>query len=160
MALTAWALPSGGFSECANDKRIWTRTGPMTQHTHPWSPSWGLRGLRLWLTELRRAFGSHSRRVTIRIPKGTPEGTGGDTGLELARGEVQEEPLLSHSGGSPMSQHWQGPQELGAGASSSHAQRNQAAGAAGEALPSRARLRGDSPSTDHWAGLQKSSLLA
>lgn len=102
--------------------------------------------------------------ATIWVPKETPEGTGGDTGLELSRGEVQEELLLSHSGGSPMSQHWQGPQELGAGASSSHAQRNQIAGAVGEALPSRARLRGDSSRTrvwrtDPWVGLQKFSLL-
>lgn len=46
-------------------------------------------------------------------------------------GEFQEEPLLSHSRGSPMSQHWQGPQELGAGASSSHTLRNQAVQALG-----------------------------
>lgn len=45
---------------------------------------------------------------------------------ELSRGEFQEAQLLSHSPGSPMTQHWQGPQELGVGVSSSHAQRNQA----------------------------------
>lgn len=49
------------------------------------------------------------------VSKKTPEGTEGDMGLEISQ-EVQEEPLLSHSPGSPMSQHWQGPQELGAGA--------------------------------------------
>lgn len=52
-------------------------------------------------------------------------------GWELSRGEFQEAQLLSHSPGSPMSQHWQGPQELGAGASSSHARTNQAAWALG-----------------------------
>lgn len=36
-------------------------------------------------------------------------------GWEISQGEVQEGLLLSHSRGSPMSQHWQGPQELGAG---------------------------------------------
>lgn len=36
-------------------------------------------------------------------------------GWEISQ-EVQEGLLLSHSPGSPMSQHWQGPQELGAGA--------------------------------------------
>lgn len=92
-------------------------------------------------------------------------------GWELSRGEFQEAQLLSHSPGSPMSQHWQGPQELGAGASSSHARRNQAAWALG--LPplsllscaglwwGEAIFRGlwGKKGTDHRDGLQKSSLL-
>lgn len=59
--------------------------------------------------------GSHPHLAHIRVSKGTPEWTEGDMGWEISQGEVQEEPLLSHSRGSPMSQHWQGPQELGAG---------------------------------------------
>lgn len=59
--------------------------------------------------------GSGTRLAYIWVSKKTPGGTGGDMGWEISQ-EVQEGLLLSHSPGSPMSQHWQGPQELGVGA--------------------------------------------